>query len=123
MAETSDVFLVRGSLQLLGTETMITTSLLFFVAAGGSTSWTADQDYNVLRCVSVSSSAQCVLATDATTYTSLFSAAGNLRLGTVLHIGNSPVTEQNFPIRKNQKLFFTNNSATNGSILVILGTP
>jgi hypothetical protein len=126
LAEISDVFLVRGSLQLLeGSDELISnTSLLFWCVAGASVTWTSDGDYKITGIMPVSGTSQSCLSTDNTSYTANFGAAGNLKKGSIIFLGGINQQQQIYPVNwdisKNQKLFFTNNSATNGSLLVYL---
>jgi hypothetical protein len=126
VAEVSDVFVVRGSLQLLEAtpEFVSNTSVELFAAGGASVTWTSDGDYKITGVMPVSGSVQCCLSTDNTSYTTNFSASGNLKKGSVIFLGGTSSSQSilpvNWDISKNQKLFFTNNSASNCAVILYL---
>jgi hypothetical protein len=99
-------------------------TILFWRAAGSSSSWTADRAVHLVGVMTVSGSASVALTLDGTGYTTNFAAAGDGKRGNVLFLGGTSTFSgripMNVPISAGQKLTFTNNGASNGALLVWL---
>ena len=96
-------------------------TLLFWAASGGQVGWVAPFDLTIVGVTNVSGSQSICLGTDASSYTTNFSAAGNLKLGSVIYIGGTSqqvFTPTRFAIPHLQKIWFNNNGASNGSLLM-----
>jgi len=96
-------------------------TLLFWTGTGGQVTWTAPFDLVIVGVTNVSGSTSLCLGTDSSSYTANFAAAGNLKLGSVIFLGGTSqqvFTPTRFPIPHLQKIWFTNNGASNGSLLM-----
>jgi hypothetical protein len=128
VADVSDVFLVRGSLQLLGAEPMIsaseTTTLFLFATSAGTSSWKAPQDYFVCAVAPSTGTNQSAVTLDGSSYTTNFAGAGNKKLGAILYLGglstDQPVLYQRTKVKKDQTITMTNNSASSGCFTLVL---
>jgi hypothetical protein len=99
-----------------------TTSVMLFTGGGTQQVWTSPKDLTIVLVVPVSGSAQVCLSTDSSSYTTNFSAAGNFKFGSIIYLGGtttsqSPI-EMSWPVLALQKLYFTNNSASNAGMLL-----
>jgi hypothetical protein len=99
-------------------------TILFFKAAGGTSTWTADRDCTLVGVMPVGGSNSIALTIDGTTYTQNFAAGGDGKRGNVLFIGGTSTQQIRYPMRiplaLGSKLTFSNNSASNGSMLIWL---
>lgn len=102
MAEVSDVFLVRGSLQLLegATDGMNKTRTLVFISgpAAATHTWKCDVDYNYIGCHN-GSGIQVTVSTSGQANPSLTAAKLAFTNGDVLFAGTT-TTMSNVPIQK-----------------------
>jgi hypothetical protein len=102
MAETSDVFLVRGSLQLLdgATDGMNKTRTLVFISgpAAATHTWTCDVDYNYIGTHS-GSGIQATVSTSGQANPSLTTAKISFVNSDILFAGTT-TTMSNVPIQK-----------------------
>jgi hypothetical protein len=99
-------------------------TILFWRAAGTSSTWTADRDCHLVGVMTVSGSASVALTLDGTGYTTNFAAGGDGKRGNILYLGGTSTfsgrIDCNVPIKAGQKMTFTNNGASNGALLVWL---
>jgi hypothetical protein len=97
-------------------------TVLFFKTAGGSSTWTADRDCTLVGVMPVAGSSSLALTIDGTNYTQNFAAGGDGKRGNVLFIGGTASGQIRYPMRiglsLGTKLTFSNNSATNGCMLI-----
>ena len=94
----------------------------FFAAAAGQVAWTAPYAIDIVAIMPVGGSTNVCLGTDASSFTTNFSAAGNLKLGSVIWLGgintNQFIFHTRFHIEAFSKVWFTNNSASNAGLLM-----
>jgi len=124
MADVSDVFLVRGSLELIEAEQMLPTITLWQqIPASTTLTWSADADYHLVNVsfTGAASSNVCI-STDGSTHTTN-SSGSTQKKGAVLAIygaTNWTGFNQNTPIKKNQKITLANSSGTASGVLLFL---
>jgi len=130
MPDPSDVFLVRGSIQLIEDAVQgDTRSILFTATAGTTQSWTADADYHILGWAFTGNTGNAWgLFLDTSTASAKFGGAANeTTLDNVVIGGRSAATGISsmmsglkIPFLKNAKIYFQNGTAATQSILIYL---
>lgn len=95
-------------------------SVFFFAASGGTATWTTDRQVTLRGLLNVSGTASSILNFDGSTYTSTFAAAGSGKKNVIWIGGTSQQVfyPLSWSVLSATKLWFTNNSASNGAILL-----
>lgn len=101
-----------------------TTTLHLWAPGANTVQWRADEDYFLTDVVSESGSVQWALTLDGTTYTQNFQSSGSGKKGTLLAVPATSTSQSRQPQRtripKDHIIYFTNNSASNAAVLLVL---
>jgi hypothetical protein len=131
MAENSDVFLVRGSLQLIepGMAQGETRTLVLTATTGTSQSWIVDGDYHIIGWAFIGNTGNAWgVFLDTTTAANIFGGAANQTTLDVVIIGGrsaatgvySMMTGVNIPVRKNSRIYLNNGTAVTQTVTLYL---
>jgi len=94
------------------------TTLFLFTSTAGTSTWSAPVDITIVQVVNLSGSVQWILGLDSTTWTNTFVNAQSGKVGVVVASYLTQI-DLYFKVKKDQKLWFINNSNTNAAILVV----
>jgi hypothetical protein len=120
----SDIFLVRGSLQLLEPEMSAPeTLLLMSVGAGVARSWTADQDYFITGWNSaVAGNSTCVISLSGMTATTVYQAQTTVGdvIGVITTAVMNLMPNRKIPLPKNAVLRLFNGAVSVIPVVIYL---